>query len=322
MINETIQLYDNRPDVTLTSYVLYDSPELLGGKKRPAVLVCPGGGYMNCSDREAEPVALRFASMGYHAFVLRYSTYFRGENMMINPEEEMELNPDSVYPAPMRDIGKAFLYIHSMADKWLVDTSKIALCGFSAGAHNSAMYSVYWNDPVIHEHFNESPGLFRPAAAILGYGIYDYHLMANTDFDEIDPFAGVLRKAASIAFFGTAEPDEKMLDIASPSKHVGPDTPPCFIWATTEDTLVPVQNSCVMAAALSAAGIPFEVHIYEKGPHGLSLGTQATAGSLFETNAASSQWVQAVEKWLEYRFALPLKEKPFWMEEAEKSAPK
>ncbi len=78
MIPKTIQLYANRPDVTLTTYVLADSPELLNGKVRPAVLVCPGGAYLNCSDREAEPVALRFAAMGYHAFVLRYSTYGNG----------------------------------------------------------------------------------------------------------------------------------------------------------------------------------------------------------------------------------------------------
>ena len=73
MITTTIQLYEERPDVSLTTYVLADSPELLKGKRRPAVLICPGGAYLNCSDREAEPVALRFAAMGYHAFVLRYS---------------------------------------------------------------------------------------------------------------------------------------------------------------------------------------------------------------------------------------------------------
>ena len=62
---ERLQLYEDRPDVTLTTYILDDSPEMIPGQKRPAVLVCPGGGYIFCSDREAEPVALRFAAMGY-----------------------------------------------------------------------------------------------------------------------------------------------------------------------------------------------------------------------------------------------------------------
>ncbi len=78
MKSECIRLYENREDVTLATYVWMDSPDLLAGKKRPAVLICPGGGYFNCSDREAEPIALRFAAMGYHAFVLRYSTYTEG----------------------------------------------------------------------------------------------------------------------------------------------------------------------------------------------------------------------------------------------------
>ena len=73
MKTEIIKLYDNRSDVTLTTYVLQDSPEMLDGKTRPAILICPGGAYINCSDREAEPVAMKFASMGYHTFVLRYS---------------------------------------------------------------------------------------------------------------------------------------------------------------------------------------------------------------------------------------------------------
>ena len=65
MKTEVIRLYENRDDVTLTTYVLQDSPEMLAGKKRPAVLICPGGAYLFCSDREAEPIAMKFASMGY-----------------------------------------------------------------------------------------------------------------------------------------------------------------------------------------------------------------------------------------------------------------
>ena len=78
MHTEVIKFYENREDVTLTTYVLKDSQELLDGKKRPAIIICPGGAYLSCSDREGEAVALRFASMGYHTFVLRYSTYMEG----------------------------------------------------------------------------------------------------------------------------------------------------------------------------------------------------------------------------------------------------
>ena len=229
MINQSIQLYPNKPGVTLTTYVLEDSPELLAGKTRPAVVICPGGAYLNCSDREAEPVALRFASMGYHAFVLRYSTHSGNESAFDIPAGDLPVNPDSVYPAPLRDIGKAFLLIREKAHEWLVDIDRIAICGFSAGAHNCAMYAVYWQDPVMSEHFGEKPEAFRPAAAILGYGIGDYNLMFG---DSDDPMAKVLADASSIAYMGTKTPDQALLDQVSPALHVTQSAPPMFIWAT------------------------------------------------------------------------------------------
>jgi acetyl esterase/lipase len=314
MITKTIQLYENRPDVTLTTYVLADSPELLNGKKRPAVLVCPGGAYMSCSDREGEPVALRFAAMGYHAFVLRYSTYNNGKPGMFIPQGKMPVNPNSLFPAPMRDIGKAFLTIHAHAEEWLVDTDKIAICGFSAGGHNCAMYSVYWQDPLISEYFDEKPAMFKPAAAILGYAVLDYRLMFGLI---TDPMAQVISDAASIAFMGTTTPSAELLETISANLHVSKNTPPTFLWATAGDALVPAENTTRMATALAQAGVPFEVHVFEQGPHGLSLSDQSTAGSLLDINADGEKWIELAGAWLKKRFALQVPAKPAWLESLE-----
>jgi len=310
MITDTITLYENRPDVTLTPYILSDSPELLNGKKRPAVLVCPGGGYLNCSDREAEPVALRFVAMGYHAFVLRYSTYHGGKPGFVANPQEMQVNPNCVYPAPMRDIGKAFLTLRACADEWLVDVDKIALCGFSAGAHNCAMYSVYYQDPIIYEFFGQEPDAFKPAAAILCYGIGDFHLMVQ---GYSEPMLQAIASAANFAYLGTRSPTKELLDTVSPALHVTQNTPPTFLWATAADALVPVQNTTRLANALAEAGVPFEVHIFEKGEHGLSLADPSTAGSLMQVDADAAKWIGLAEAWLKKRFALPLPEKPAWM---------
>ena len=316
MITTTIKLYENRQDVTLTAYILSDSPELLNGKKRPAVIVCPGGAYLGCSDREAEPVALRFAAMGYHAFVLRYSTYNNGAPFK-PVTGDLVVNPNSIHPAPMRDIGKAFLTIRSHADEWLVDTEKIAICGFSAGAHNCAMYSVYWQEPVICEFFGEPAEAFKPAASILGYGISDYHLL----FGEMsDPFARVLRESSQFAYLGTKSATNELLDIVSPALHVTKNVPPTFLWATAADALVPVENTTRMANALAQAGVPFEVHIFESGMHGLSLADQSTAGSSFELDADAAKWVSLAEAWLKKRFAPQLPAKPVWLAAMEAGA--
>jgi acetyl esterase/lipase len=310
MITQTIPLYPDRQDVTLTTYVLAASPELLNGKRRPAVLVCPGGAYLGCSDREAEPVALRFAAMGYHAFVLRYSTYHNGAWGAIPLGSDLPVNPNSVHPAPMRDIGRAFLAIRQGADAWLVDTDKIAICGFSAGAHNCAMYAVYWHDPLIYEHLGVPSAMLRPAAAVLGYGIHDYHLM----FGQItDPMAQTLSDAAGIAFLGTKTPTPELLDAVSPARHVSPQTPPTFLWATAADELVPAENTTRMATALAQARIPFEIHIFESGAHGLSLADQSTADALLHIDADAAQWMALAQSWLKKRFALPLPALPAWL---------
>lgn len=310
MITTTIQLYEGRPDVKLTTYVLDDSPEMLNGKRRPAVLICPGGAYLTCSDREAEPVALRFAAMGYHAFVLRYSTYFEGKPSPFPPPGDMKVNPNSVHPAPVRDIAAAFLTIRAHADAWLVDMDKVALCGFSAGAHNCAMYATHWQEPVICDFFGEPPAAFKPAAAILCYGINDYHLM----FGAItNPFAQALSDAAGIAFLGTTTPTSALLDAVSPALHVSPQTPPIFLWATAGDELAPAENTTRMATALARAGVPFEAHIFERGPHGLSLADQTSAGSQLEIDVDAAQWMKLAEAWLKPRFALPLPPRPAWV---------
>lgn len=316
MLTETINLYPERPDVTLTTYVLSDSTEMLNGKKRPGVLICPGGAYLNCSDREAEPVAIRFAAMGYHAFVLRYSTYSNNQPGFFPVSSDLKVNPRSLYPAPLRDIAKAFLYLREHADDFLLDPERMAICGFSAGGHNCALYSVYWDKPVITDYFKKDKELFRPAAAILGYPIGDYHLLAKAGSD---PFAKLLFEASCMAYLGTKTPDEKMLDEVSPALHVTKQTPPLFIWATFEDSLVPVENATRLASACAASDVPFEIHVFESGPHGLSLADQSTASSRMEINEAAAQWVILTETWLKKRFALPLPEKPFWMQQLEHS---
>jgi acetyl esterase/lipase len=310
MISKIIQLYENRPDVTLTTYVLADSAELLNGKKRPAVLVCPGGGYVNCSDREAEPVALRFAGMGYQAFVLRYSTYNNGQPGLFPPGAELPVNPNSLYPAPLRDMGKAFLTIRAHADEWLVDLNQIAICGFSAGGHNCAMYSVYWQDSVLSEFFGEDPAVFKPAAAILAYPVCDFRLGSG---GLTDPLVKMIYDAMSIAYLGTKTPSPEQLETVSPPLHVSRNTPPTFLWATCADNLVPVEHSTRMATSLAQASVPFEMHVFEQGQHGLSLADQSTAGSMLDINADAEKWIDLAGAWLKKRLALTIPEKPAWL---------
>ncbi len=303
---KTVYLRPDRTDVTLTTYVLDDSPETVNGTRRPAVIVCPGGAYLSCSDREGEPIALAFANMGYHAFVLRYGVYTEGVPGMFMPEPGTPLvaKPHCVHPEPSRDIARAMLFIRENAEEWLVDVDRIAVCGFSAGAHNCAMYATNWHKPILSGFFGKENGELRPAACILGYTLSDYVYMKGTLGD--DPMAAGLFAASNVALLGTPEADDALLEEVSPARNVTENTPPTFLWATSEDTLVPVQHTLLMAKALADGHIPFEVHVFENGPHGLSTATQSAAGALSQVRPDVAAWLPMCDTWLKKRFALDL----------------
>lgn len=308
MTYKTFQLYEDDPSVTLTTYVLEDSPEMLNGKSRPGVLVCPGGAYMFCSDREAEPIALRFAAMGYHAFVLRYSVYSNGRYPYPLPDKT-PVYEKGVMPGPMREIGMAMLKIREHAKEWKVDMDRIILTGYSAGANNCAEYAVYWNQPVIYEYLGVKPEDLKPAACILGYGVFDYERMAKTLEKIGDQGRIKMNKSFNYAFFGCTDPDEKTMAKASPARLITKDTPPMFLWATREDDTVPVDQTLYMAFQMEAAGIPCETHIFENGRHGLSLADQSVASAKEQIRPDVSVWVSLAQIWLEKRFPLDLPEK-------------
>ncbi len=306
MRTEKIYLYDGRPDVNLTSYILDDSPEILNGKKRPAVIICPGGAYLNCSDREAEPVALKFATMGYHAFVLRYSTYMEGAGGFPDYTKPMKTKPGRHYPAQIRELAQAMMIVKEHTDDWLVDVNRIAICGFSAGAHTCAMYETSWYKPVITEFFSKDKEWFRPATVILGYPLTDYCYMKEHTGN--DPINDGIFMMSNTAFLGTTEVSYELLKEISPVYHVNEMTPPTFIWSTAADELVPIQHSVRMAHALADNKIPFEIHIFEEGAHGLSLANQTTSEAKSSINEDAAQWIGLAEKWLQKRFAYDLPE--------------
>ena len=282
----TIPLREDKPEITLTAY-LWDAVPDLPTQPRPAVLICPGGGYMYLSNREAEPIALRFMAMGYQAFVVRYSVYQEGGNCL----------PDAIV-----DVGRAMQAIHARASDWHVDAARVALCGFSAGGHNVLMYAQLWDKPIVTDALSCSPGVLRPAACITGYPVTDGSIIWG-ELPEDDPTMDLFRRYA-FAIMGTEHPDEAQVCAASPALGDASAMPPTFLWATSEDGLVNVRHTLHMAEALSKAGVPFEVHIFERGGHGLALADQTTSNQAHEMNADAAKWIDLCGAWLLKRFAL------------------
>ncbi|MCL1859657.1 MAG: alpha/beta hydrolase [Oscillospiraceae bacterium] len=268
MIYEKISLYPERPHITLTTYVSEISPELRNFKKK-AVLVLPGGGYWITSDREAEPVAKAFFAAGMNAFILRYS-----------------VKEEAVGYAPLLDAAAAIKYIRDHAEEWNIDENQIIVCGFSAGGHLAASIGVLWRLDIISKTLGCKNSYIKPDGMILGYPVIT---------------SGPKGHQGSILKLADTEDktlSQEELDRFSVEKHVDYDTCPAFIWHTAEDEGVPVENALYMCEALAAHKIPFELHVFPYGEHGLSLATEETAPKDEMIMPYVARWIDMAIKWI------------------------
>lgn len=254
---------------TLTAYCPDNSEEINKDARRTSVLICPGGGYTFVSDRESEPVALAFAAMGYNAFVLRY-----------------DCEPVR-YPQALLQVSAAVAFIRSKADLFNADVNKIAVCGFSAGGHLTASLGTLWDEPFLRETLGIERGANRPNALILGYPV-----ITSGKYAHRGSFNALLGENAT----------PEMLKQLSLETRVSKKTPPTFIWHTFEDDAVPVENSLEFARALRENGVPFELHIFPWGGHGLSLCNKLTARFEHQIIPHCANWLPLCHEWLELLF--------------------
>lgn len=219
------------------------------------------------SDREAEAVAVKIMSMGFHTAILRYS---------VAPSE---------FPTALLEAGRAVALLRKGAEKWHIQSEKIVVMGFSAGGHLAASYGVFWNDKTVMASLKEEEELLRPNALLLGYPV----ITSDRNFWHEGSFRNLLGNQWS----------GEMLDKLSLEKRVASQVPRTFVWHTFSDGTVPVENSLLWVQALCKKRIPVEFHLYEKGVHGLSLASELTdnqEGTCIQEECQS--WIELAGVWL------------------------
>lgn len=252
-------------DAVLRTYVLSNYTEIDPERRRAFIVICPGGAYRFCSNREAESVAIRFNSLGYNCAVLFYST---------NHEPYNEANSYSrLFPKPQDELASAVAYVRENSREMNADPGRIVVMGFSAGGHLAASLGTMW--PSYGE-------VSKPNALVLCYPVITSGPLAHVE--------SIRRLIGG---------DDSLLDKVSLERQVTKDTPPSFIWTTRDDGSVPCGNSLLFAQALERNGVPFELKMYEKGRHGLSLGTREVYGTLPpETPCDVQDWPERVDAFL------------------------
>jgi acetyl esterase/lipase len=227
-----------------------------------SVIVAPGGGYGGLADNhEGRQVANWFNTMGVTAFVLRY-----------------RLGPRYHHPIELGDVQRAIRLVRSRAAEFGVAPDRIGIMGFSAGGHLASTAETHFDagNPSAADPIDRASS--RPDFAVLGYPVISF----------VAPYT----HAGSAKNLLGDNPDPKLLQELSNELHVTSQTPPTFLFTTSEDTVVPPENSVSFYLALHKAGVPAEMHVFEKGPHGvgLDLGDQALG-----------EWPVALVNWLRGR---------------------
>jgi pectinesterase len=205
-----------------------------------AIIVCPGGGYGHLADHEGAPVAEWLNSIGITAFVLKY-----------------RLGPRYHHPAPLQDAARAIRTIRARALEWKIDPERIGILGFSAGGHLAATIATHFDSGKPDARDSIERVSSRPGLAILIYPVITMRDKTH---------AGSKKNLLG------DNPLPELIALLSNEEQVTRETPPTFLVHTMTDTAVPVENSQMFAAALRKAGVPFEFHLYERGPHGFGLG--------------------------------------------------
>ena len=272
MKHEVLHLKDYYPflgedgcDPTVEIYLPYNMTEMhRENDKRPCMIVCPGGGYGMCSQRESEPIALHFLPQGYNVFTITYS---------VAPH---------CFPTQLREVAALMELIYKNADVWNCDTSKIAIIGFSAGGHLAAHYSTMFDCKEVREVFPESKSV---NASVLCYPV----ITSDPAHAHMGSFYNLL---------GKKDISNEEIEYFSCDRNVKDSTPPAFIWHTAEDNCVPVMNSLLYAEALNKHKIPFELHIYPFGGHGSSTCDAQTLDTVSTGLAHANAWLSSLKIWL------------------------
>ena len=220
---------------TLTAY-LPDPTNATGA----AMVICPGGGYAHLAPHEGNDYALWLNQHGVTCFVLKYRLGSSGYH----------------HPAMLNDAARAVRWVRAHADDYKIDPKRVGIMGSSAGGHLASTLVTHFDAGDTNATDAIERQSSRPDLGILCYAVISLGEFAHKGSEQ-----NLLGK----------NPSPELVQLLSNELQVTTNTPPCFIWTTFEDKTVPMENSLLFAGALRKNHVPFDLHVYQKGGHGMGL---------------------------------------------------
>lgn len=290
MIHETFKITDTS-QAKIISYILDDGEFGRSKMKRPAVVICPGGGYTMVSKNEGEPVALFFNRHGYHAFVIEYSVRI-----------------DSPFPTALRELAMAMGYIRKHAEEWLI-SDELFVAGFSAGGNLALSLGIYAKNNIITKDIGLTYEQVKPDRLILGYPAVTLHpksenreipqeIIELMDKGLMPDFRGPSIREILIGHENISEEEGESLNLL---QYLHPELPPAFIWGSYQDSIIPATDLTMLATNLYKLNVPCELHMFGNGPHGVSLCDTSVKDSEEIAGISMHYWSRLCLEWLKQK---------------------
>ncbi len=290
MINSRINLPSG---AYFDTYIMESEINYREYRKRPAIIVAPGGAYAIHATKESEPVAFQFMQMGYQVFVLKYSV---GSDRA-NPKKGIMKN--AKYPIQVIEMFETLHIVKQNADEWKVDASRIFLMGFSAGGHVCASCGVRWNDLEIIKNLSFVPKEeeLKVNGIVLGYPFLapnSEEFFLRHKLEDVERVQSIM----NYVLYQTDEPSLDQLKKVDLLNYVSSDTVPMFIWHSIDDPVVDSRNSTKFVSKLLENGIQAEYHLFGHGEHGKALENCLTHMNDNEIDHHLNQWILLADFWM------------------------
>lgn len=264
-------------------------------RKRPGIILAPGGAYLIHATREKEGAALEFLAKGYNVFLLEYSLGFSSRE--VKEGGAQALDSAARYPLPVLEMMEAIHYVKEHREDLNLDASRLFLMGFSAGAHVCASCGVFWDSPHLTRQLSFTPAAeeLRATGMVLCYPLLNPTPERTVEIN--DPAAPDTKFVREF-LFQTQAPSREQRNAVDLAKQVTPAAIPAFLWHSADDPVVSAVDSTRFVLAMQRSGVNCEYHLFESGGHGLALANVVYAHGPEDVRPDIAVWTGLAHRWM------------------------